>query len=264
MILAWATDIHLNFLDATGRAAFAELVRGTNADALLITGDIAEAPSVCRLLLELSSMARMPIYFNLGNHDFYHRSVGSVWDSIRSLCEATPSLVWLPGANTIGLNNGTAIIGVDGWADGRYGSWERSTVQLNDYVLIMELAHRSKRERLATMQRIADIDARLLREKLLAALEQYQHVIVATHVPPFREACWHEGKISGPDWLPHFACKATGDVMLEAAEAWPGRRIDVYCGHTHSAGTATIGPNLVVRTGGAEYGAPKIAGVIDV
>ena len=49
------------------------------------------------------------------------------------------------------------------------------------------------------------------------ALERFEHVLVLTHVPPFREACWHEGRISGDDYLPYFACKATGDVLLDEA-----------------------------------------------
>ena len=31
--------------------------------------------------------------------------------------------------------------------------------------------------------------------------------------PPFREAAWHDGKISSDDYLPYFACKVIGDVM---------------------------------------------------
>ncbi|AUX35353.1 uncharacterized protein SOCE836_075440 [Sorangium cellulosum] len=33
-------------------------------------------------------------------------------------------------------------------------------------------------------------------------------------------------------------------------------------GHTHGADVAEIVPNVVVRTGGAEYGEPAVQGVI--
>jgi 3',5'-cyclic-AMP phosphodiesterase len=87
---------------------------------------------------------------------------------------------------------------------------------------------------------------------------------VATHVPPFREACWHEGKLSNADWLPHFSCKAVGEALRRAAKAHPDRKIRVLCGHTHGAGTAEILPNLKVFTGGAEYGEPAVQGVFEL
>jgi hypothetical protein len=80
---------------------------------------------------------------------------------------------------------------------------------------------------------------------------------VLTHVPPFREACWYEGRISDDNWLPYFTCKAMGDVLTRVMRERPQKRMTVLCGHTHGAGEADILPNLHVRTGGAEYGRPE-------
>jgi hypothetical protein len=96
------------------------------------------------------------------------------------------------------------------------------------------------------------------------ALGRFRHVVVLTHVPPFREACWREGKISDDHWLPHFTCKAVGDALLEAMAAVPGQRMTVLCGHTHGGGEAQVLPNLRVLTGGATYGQPVIQQVLDV
>jgi hypothetical protein len=79
-----------------------------------------------------------------------------------------------------------------------------------------------------------------------------------------REACWYEGRISNDDWLPHFTCKAVGEVLLEGARASPGRQLLVLCGHTHGEGSAQPLPNLRVLTGGAEYGHPKLAGFFEI
>jgi DNA repair protein RadD len=103
-----------------------------------------------------------------------------------------------------------------------------------------------------------------LQISLQSVLPHYRKIVVATHVPPFAEACWHDGKMSGPEWLPHFASKATGDALLDAAKRAPDVEIEVLCGHTHGGGVAQILPNLLVRTGAAEYGEPGIAGVFDV
>lgn len=97
---------------------------------------------------------------------------------------------------------------------------------------------------------------------LPTALSKFQSIIVATHVPPFREACWHRGKTSDDDWLPFFACKAVGDVLNAAMLQHPDKTMLVLCGHTHSPGEASILPNLTVYTGAAEYQKPIIQRVL--
>ena len=66
--IAWLTDIHLNFLKPAARLQFYNHVAETNADKILITGDIAEAKDVCEILDEFSQHVNTPIYFVLGNH----------------------------------------------------------------------------------------------------------------------------------------------------------------------------------------------------
>jgi hypothetical protein len=79
MRLAWATDIHLNFLDAAARRGFLESL-GKQAGAVAISGDIGESPDIEGHLLEMEEVLQRPIYFVLGNHDFYH---GSPLDAVR-------------------------------------------------------------------------------------------------------------------------------------------------------------------------------------
>lgn len=52
------------------------------------------------------------------------------------------------------------------------------------------------------------------REILPTALAWFPNLLLVTHVPPFKEACWHEGRISDDDFLPHFTSQAVGDVLL--------------------------------------------------
>ena len=77
-------------------------------------------------------------------------------------------------------------------------------------------------------------------------------------VPPFVEACWHEGKISDADWQPYFTCRATGNILKSFAIQHPRIQITVLCGHTHGSGTAQLSPNLRALTAGADYGRPRI------
>ncbi len=72
------------------------------------------------------------------------------------------------------------------------------------------------------------------------------HDYYLTHIPPFKEACLYQGKISGDDWLPFFGSKASGDVLLEIAQQNHDIEFLVLCGHTH--GKACYSPlnNLTV------------------
>lgn len=262
--ICWATDVHLNFLDERRLDVFCRAIICEEADAVVITGDIAEAPSLEPLLSFVAEAVRLPTYFVMGNHDYYRSGIGPVRALAEELSARSQWLRWLPASGIVELTKDIALIGIDGWSDGRLGDYDRSPVMLNDYLLIEDLAGLDKRTRLEKLNRLGDDEAAALRVPLWEALGRYQRVIVATHVPPFKEACWHDGQISSDDWLPHFTCKAVGEVLREAATAVPDRTLMVLCGHTHGAGVAEILPNLAVRTGGAEYGEPRIQAVIEI
>ncbi len=91
-----------------------------------------------------------------------------------------------------------------------------------------------------------------------------QKIIVLIHVPPFREVCMHEGKISSNDYLPFFSSKVTGEILMHAAESYPEIEFLALCGHTHSKGLLQPCPNLIVKAGASEYGKPSIQEVIEI
>ena len=182
----------------------------------------------------------------------------------------TENLVYLSQAGVVELTPTTALAGHDGWADGRLGDLDGSDVILNDFLLIDELQHWRDMHTLdkpalrQALQALGDEAAAYLKSVLAPAAAKYPKVIVATHVPPFREAAWYEGRPSADDFLPFFSCKATGDVLLEAARSHPKFQILVLCGHTHGGGEIQVLDNLRVVTGPAEYGSPEIQGIIEV
>ena len=219
---------------------------------------MGEAPDLLGQLEGLDVRLGLPTYFVLGDHDLRRGSIARVRAEVRALCARVPGLHWLPGAGVVGLTPETALVGHDGWADGRFGDHERSDVFLNDDRLIEELAGLDGRERLLRLHALGDEAAAHLRAVLPEALARSRRVIVMTHVPPFREACWHRGQISDDDWLPHYACRAVGDALVEAMSEHPECEMTVLCGHTHSPGEAQILPNLVVLTGRTESGRPVV------
>jgi Icc-related predicted phosphoesterase len=264
MKLGWITDIHLNFVSRQKRVEFYSQLRGEKLDGLLMGGDVGEANSVTSYLAEIADELTLPIYFVLGNHDFYRGSIAAVRGNVARAMLDHPWLHWLTSGKVIPLTATTALIGHDSWADGRLGSFFRSEVELNDYFLIKELSGLEKRQRFQKLNALGDEAAEFLANRSLQALAQHQKVIVLTHVPPFREACWHEGAISNDDYLPHFACRAVGELLAALMRSYPKNSMLVLCGHTHSPGVAQILPNLEVRTGGAVYGEPALVDVLEV
>jgi predicted MPP superfamily phosphohydrolase len=269
MRLAGLTDIHLSFVDAVAMQAFLESLV-PKADAVAISGDIGESHDVCHYLRRIEEIVQKPIYFVLGNHDFYRGSIPQVRRMVTGLAEESQHLKYLTAMGVVELTPKTAIIGHDGWADGRLGNLYRSDVLLSDHTLIAELlvcwngVFLDKRRLEPILHRLADEAARHFEIVLAEAASRYPHVIAVTHVPPFKEAAWYEGKTSSDGFLPYFASKVVGDIMKKVMQAHPGSGLLVLCGHTHGSGELQVADNLRVLTGEAEYGKPKINGIIEV
>jgi len=264
MKLAWLTDIHLNFVDSSVAADFCEELAHIKADAFAISGDIGEAPDVAVYLKLLDSHLRRPIYFVLGNHDFYRGSIAGVRKMIAKLCDACPNLHWLPQSGVMPLSETACLIGHDGWADGRLGDALNSDVRLNDWRLIEELSGLELPERLHKLQSLGDEAAAHIRTILPDALARFDHVYVLTHVPPFPEGCLYEGRVTSARWLPHVCCQALGDVLRSAMQEFPAKSMTVLCGHTHQMADALVLPNLRIVTGAAEYRRPGVQQIWEV
>lgn len=232
----------------------------------LITGDIAEAPSICEIMHEFSINTTKHIYFVLGNHDYYRGSVSDIRSKIIALCSQNNRITWLGKPEIIRLNKHTVLIGQDGWADARYGDFEHSPVSLNDSQLISELFQAFLLNKSALknqMQKLADKDSKTLLETLTDAVDiGIKKIIIATHVPPFTECCWYKDKPSDKNWLPYFSSKSTGDVISLFAKKNPSINFLVLCGHTHTSSTVKLEENLEVSVGSAEYYQPRVQDVI--
>ncbi len=264
MRIVWATDIHLNFLRPRKRADFFESIRSEHSDAVFISGDIAEAPCLQELLREMQQAIDVPLYFVLGNHDFYHGSIETVRREIQAWCLTQSGLHYLSALGPIELTPKTVLVGHDGWGDGRFGNYEQSPVRLTDQELIRDFQGLNRDAVLAKLHALGEESATYLRAVLSEALESYDQVICLTHVPPFKEACWYQGKMGNDDWLPFFSCKAVGDVLMEVTQEKSATKVTVLCGHTHHSGTVDMLPSLRVITGSAEYGDPCISDVLEI
>ena len=269
MRLAWLTDIHLNFVDTNRLGDFLASLE-QQADAVAISGDIAESRDVCHYLRTIEEVVQKPIYFVLGNHDFYRGSIPQVRRMVAGLASESKHLNYLTALRVVDLTPSTAIIGHDGWADARLGDYRNSNVILSDHQLIAEIARwfdgssLDKPGLLQTMTSLADEAAGHFATVLDEAAIKYPNVIAVTHVPPFREAAWHQGQTSSDDFLPHFACKVVGDIMRAVMREHPTSNLLVLCGHTHGGGEFLASENIRVLTGEAEYGKLQISEILEI
>lgn len=260
--IRWATDLHLDHADPSAVMAFLHALRQEPDLPVILTGDLSTAPRLVDDLRRLADASAAPLYFVLGNHDHYHGSVGAVRDAVIALSETHPAIQWLPPAGVVALDTETALVGVDGWADGRVGNPLTTPLVLNDDRLIAEVAaHPDRISKLAVKRALADADAGRLATLLSRAAAAFRRIVVATHVPPFVEALPATGRLARPEWQPLLVSGATGMVLRRFAAAHPDHRLTVLAGHSHSATDVPLAPNLRSRVAAARYGRPTVVAI---
>ena len=252
--ILWITDPHLDHLGHDDCKAWFQRIESFQGSGILITGDIGESDSVCEFL-EQAARLHSCIWFVLGNHDYYGSTIGDTRARVLSLSERVPSLHYLSQTTPIYHGDTSVLIGVDGWSDGRAGDFLSSPVMLNDYRRIGDLSGLEITARLRKLKDLGDSEAAVIRRKLETLdISAIRKIRIATHVPPFAEACWYEGSNAVNEWTPHFTGLAVGYEILRFAEANPQIQFEVYCGHGHNAGQVTLSSNILVETGAAVYG----------
>ena len=256
--LAWLTDPHFDMLSGQQVDTLVAKWASLDVDGLLITGDIADGETLLSFLTCLDSGLPYPIWFVLGNHDYYGTGIGRQRSAVRLWCQTSRRTTWLAESPHVALSKTVALVGHGGWADGGYGDFHGSSIGLNDYRQIAELTGHDKHDLIRRLTSLGQDAASVLKRQIISACKSHTHVLVATHVPPFVESCWYQGQATLNEWTPHFSCKSVGDCLLEMAAAHPDHTIHVYCGHTHSGGEAQLAPNLAVTTGGATYKQPTL------
>jgi predicted phosphohydrolase len=154
--LVWITDIHLDFCSEPQIEEFFVEVGRNNPQAVLLGGDVSESRRIVQRLDQMRAAWSVPIYFVLGNHDFYGSSITSVRAAVTELSRQRQSLHYLTTDGPVDLGNGWGLVGHDGWADGRIGNYAQSVVMMYDYQRIEELAALTKKERLNRLMQLGD------------------------------------------------------------------------------------------------------------
>ena len=255
--LIWLTDPHLEFCSHLTRNDLYRSINHAAGEIVVITGDLSAGPHRLAQYVELAEKVRKPIYFVLGNHDRYGTTFANTEAVVKRVTTQFSHLARLDGSQLIPLNESVALIGVDGWADGLAGEGPATKARINDFYQILDFATEPEPQAFQAMKMRARKYAQALRPSLSKALMHYQTTIIATHVPPYEDAAWHQGSPSSPDYQPFFSSPTMGQLIKTAVARHPAKSVLVLCGHTHSPGTYRNG-NILVLTGGARYGFPEI------
>lgn len=256
MKIVWLTDCHLEWLNQSSRKDFFEEIANSHPEVVLIGGDICNFDTLEPWLVKLYKKVLVPIYFCLGNHDYYNSSIYEVREIARNINMNQAQISWLPAVDVVQLDDNTGLIGHDCWGDGRAGSFYNSPLSLNDFRFIKDLSGLRKHDQLEKIRQLGSEAAEYLEIVAEKAAKRFEKVIVLTHVPPFPKACLFMGQPS-VDGLPFFCAKAAGDALIRVATNNPQTQFLVLSGHTHDAAEVQITGNLRIIVAGASYGHPE-------
>lgn len=257
--LLWITDAHLEHLTGELQDTWLEKINEAQPDMLLLGGDTADSRSIGRLLGRMQQEFSGKIALVAGNHDHYFTSIAELRSSLAHH-HRQGIIVFEPGCQTepIELTNGVYLCGSGGWGDASAGCADASAMALNDERLIDDLRTRDLNRKLRTLGQESALH---LQHQLDSLPANATSVIILTHVPPWPEACWHEGRRSDDYALPRFCWQAGGLVISQAAERLPDTQFTVLCGHTHSAGLWSK-DKITCHTGGSTYGRIHHSGMV--
>jgi len=264
----WASDVHLDFLRGDSRqlVAFAESLVANDPTGIFLTGDVSNSKELVFHLSAIERVVQRPVYFVLGNHDFYSNSIEEVRKQVNEVSNVSSYLKHVMTIPYVALTPQTALVGADGWYDAYNGDWRLSSFEMNDWRAIAEFYHvrGSKQSIVNEARRLSLESATHVHDSIKKAVKYHKNVIVLTHVPPFKESHIYEGRVSDDGAQPWFTSQLMGNVLLDAAKAFPAHSFKVLCGHTHGEFHGAFANNLEVHVAGAEYGKPRLQGLVEV
>jgi Icc protein len=264
----WATDVHLDFLrnDEKRLVAFAESLVKDNPTGILLTGDISIAKELVYHLSVIERVVQRPVYFVLGNHDYFGGSIEQVRASMRELSNASQFLRYMPVMPYLALTPSTAVVGADGWYDGLYADPIASRFVMTDWNAIHEFreVNGNRATIVEKSRKLAHESVQHVHDGIKKATRYHKNIVVLTHFPPFAEAHIYEGRRGDADAMPWFTSKIMGDMLLDASKSFPQHTFTVLCGHTHGKIDLQVTNNLRVFVGGADYNQPVLQGLIEV
>jgi predicted phosphohydrolase len=254
MNYAWLTDPHFNFLEESKVIDFLLKLSKLNIDGLFITGDISTGPEIYRHLQLVEKLLQKPVYFILGNHDYYRSSFDKIDRLMEKIKKETSNLHYMTHSEPIKLAPGVGLIGQDGWYDSYWREPLTSLVFVWDWFFITDFRICfSNKERLELSRERAFENALQAEISLKKALKSYDTVYFLTHFPPwpdFDRWCQLFEKF----WMPYNYSKIMASTLQDVMAQHPTKKLIVLAGHSHDRKVKQIAPNIILKTAEAGHG----------
>lgn len=277
----WITDPHFDHVGGRDpkRAdfmveSFLQFVEEEHFSGLFITGDVATSHSLRKYLKLIERTMSCPVYFVLGNHDFWGSSVKKVRSIASDIADDSVNLYYLSNETHYNIQGDpeTAILGHDGWYDGLNGLGIASRFFMNDW-RTMEDYRLPAASQYAFHDHIMHVSQNLAAEAVShverrvqeAVLSDVTKIIILTHIPPWPEAHTHQGIKGSADAQPWYTSKLMGLTLENLAKQHSHVDFTVLCGHTHEKAVHKPAFNLTCHVGGSNderytpvYGNPTV------
>ncbi len=250
----WYTDTHLDKVAPWTLMSFVRRINKQHPQGVFLTGDISCGPLLAFHLKFLAKHVECPIYFVLGNHDYYFMNIAAQHDKIRKLCKEYPNLIWITESDIVKLNDEVALIGAEGWYDARLGNPNYLKASL-DWILIKEIRQLpTMQERIEFFRELSRKSCESINAKLEQALDQgYKSVYILTHFPPWKEATRDEGTILEPIYLPYNVNLSLGQTIENVMKHRLRQSATVLAGHTHTDCWIHVSRNIECKVNKAKY-----------
>lgn len=250
--IIWLTDTHLTFSFLWKKYSLINHIKNLEADALFMSGDISNGLFIDYVLYYIATHVDIPIYFVLGNHDYYFKGISDVHNDIRHLVKKHSNLHWLTESEPISLKDDICVIGTEGWYDCHQGNSDYIKFTFDAW-LIEEFRKIKLSEKIDLSKKMAKESADSISKKLISALNSgYKQIYLITHVPPFEEATRGEGTVFEKFLLPYNTNVTLGNKLKEIMSNFPDRKLNVICGHIHAREVINF-KNIECRVNAANY-----------
>lgn len=261
MRMLWLTDTHLNFLPSFVLDDFIYYLQDQKAEGIILTGDISNGTDIISHLRKIHHRLQIPIYFVLGNHDFYGSTFQSIRQQILELKVECPKLHYMTLEQVIKIGD-VALIGDDGWYDARFRKPLTNLAFLPDWWRIKDFFNLfSPIEKMRLMRDLALQSAQAATKKLKQAFQDANRVYFLTHIPPWPSK---ESPILDKFWAPYNSSKIMAQSLTELMEEYPNKELIILSGHTHVRRDEQILPNLRLKVGEARIFFPKVQEILDI
>lgn len=236
----WLTDLHVDRLSTVQYQALLDKIYTAGAEQIWLTGDIGDPPFNWQFLDILLKRLKVPIYFVLGNHDYYRRSIDDIRTQAWQLTRKFANAYYLTMTNPIVWED-KMLTGVDAWAN-------TNNIELNartwDAEAIENWMALSLTELQQAMNAQAQADAKHLRLQCERGItKRTRNVYLLTHVPPLHAAQSKEAKpLQYENSV--FYSNALTDVLMDLQKDYPKTTFYIYSGHVHKTFQYQISENM--------------------